>query len=136
MFAKLFLAFTLIPVIELYLLIKVGSLIGAMETIALIIAMGVFGAALARAQGVQILLDLRKTLQAGKNPSQKIIEGLLVFVGGIALLTPGFLSDLLGLSLLLPFTRKFYLGYLQNYFEKQLQRGRWVVVDNDVIDVN
>lgn len=136
MFAKLFLAFTLIPIIELYLLIKVGSLIGAVETVVLIIAMGVFGAALARRQGAQILFDLRKTLQTGKNPSQKIIEGLLVFVGGIALLTPGFLSDLLGLSLLLPFTRKLYAGYLQNYFEKQLQHGRWVVVDNDVIDVD
>lgn len=135
MFLKLFLAFTLVPVVELYLLIKVGSMIGAFETIAIIILTGILGAALARAQGLQILLDLREHLQHGKNPSRKIIEGLLVLIGAVALLTPGFLTDLLGFSLVLPFTRARYAAYLENYFAGQIRRGRWTVVRDDVIDL-
>lgn len=135
MFLKLFLAFTLIPVIELYLLIKIGSVIGALETIAVIILTGVVGASLARSQGTQILLELKNSLQSGKNPSNHIIQGIMVLIGGFTLLTPGFLTDLIGLSLILPVTRRLYAKGLEKYFEGQVSRGRWVVVDDDVIEV-
>ncbi|MDT8272216.1 MAG: FxsA family protein [Desulfomonilia bacterium] len=105
MFLKLFLLFTLIPIVEIYLLIRVGEHIGAGNTIALVIITGITGAYLARVQGLQILSRIRRNLDAGIMPSGELIDALLVLVAGIVLITPGFMTDCIGFLLLIPPTR-------------------------------
>ena len=102
MLLKLFLAFTLIPVAEIYLLIKVGGYIGALNTVALVILTGLAGAVLARIQGLHTLGRIRTSLQEKKVPSTELVDALLIFIAGILLLTPGFITDAAGLILLLP----------------------------------
>lgn len=105
MLIKLFLAFTLIPVLEIYLLIKLGGLIGAFNTVLVVIITGFTGAYLARVQGMQTMLRVRSLLQQGVMPAEDLLDALLIFIAGIVLLTPGFLTDAAGLLLLVPITR-------------------------------
>lgn len=115
MFARLLILFTVVPLVELALLIKLGNVIGLWPTIFIVIATGVLGAALARSQGTRTVSAIRAELAQGRAPTESLINGLLILVGGVVLLTPGLLTDLLGFSLLIPFTR--------NWFKKEL-RGR------------
>ncbi|MFH1360383.1 MAG: FxsA family protein [Candidatus Omnitrophota bacterium] len=105
MFAYLFLLFTIVPAVELMLLIKVGTYIGAFNTVLLIILTGVWGAHLARLQGFLIVRKINESLAQGQMPTEEMLEGFMVFCGGVLLLTPGFITDLLGFLLLIPFTR-------------------------------
>jgi UPF0716 protein FxsA len=105
MFFKLFLAFTLIPFVELYLLIELGTTIGPLYTLLLVILTGAIGAYLARLQGLGALLRVRARLQQGETPAEEMLDALIIFVAGIVLLTPGLLTDIAGLLLLLPATR-------------------------------
>jgi len=105
MFLKLFLAFTLIPMIELYLLIKLGAIIGAFNTLLLVILTGATGAYLARLQGLQVMFRVRERLQQGEMPAEDMLDALIIFIAGIVLLTPGLLTDMAGLLLLLPSIR-------------------------------
>ena len=105
MFLKLFLAFTLIPMIELYLLIKLGAVIGAFNTLLLVILTGATGAYLARLQGLQVMFRVRERLQQGEMPAEDMLDALIIFIAGIVLLTPGLLTDIAGLLLLLPSIR-------------------------------
>ena len=118
MFLKLFLAFTLIPVIEIYLLIKLGSSLGALNTVILVIGTGITGAYLARLQGMQTMLRVRTSLQQGLMPTEDLIDALIIFAAGIVLLTPGFLTDLAGLLLLFPATRRYFKRFLKFKFEQ------------------
>jgi len=105
MFLKLFLAFTLIPMIELYLLIKLGAVIGAFNTLLLVILTGATGAYLARLQGLQVMFRVRERLQKGEMPAEDMLDALIILIAGIVLLTPGLLTDMAGLLLLLPSIR-------------------------------
>ena len=125
MFLKLLILFTIVPVVELYVLIKAGQNIGTLNTIALIIITGMVGAAFAKSQGAQIILKVRATLSQGQMPGRELLEGALVLTGGILLITPGFLTDLLGLSLIIPLTRKFYANITLKYFKKKFKSGQW-----------
>ncbi|MDL1966056.1 MAG: FxsA family protein [Candidatus Desulfofervidus auxilii] len=100
-FFKLFLLFTLVSILELALIIEVGSRLGVMVTILLILFTAVFGAYFAQTQGWQILIRLQTELNAGQLPSNTLIEGLLILIGGVLLLTPGFITDTLGFLLIL-----------------------------------
>ena len=117
MLLKLFLAFTLIPVIEIYLLIKVGNQIGAAKTILIVIATGFSGAYLARIQGLQTMLKVRLNMQAGQLPTEELLDAALIFIAGVVLLTPGFLTDAAGLFLLIPETRYYAKRYIKKRFE-------------------
>jgi UPF0716 protein FxsA len=128
MLLKLFLAFTLIPVIEIYLFIKVGGSIGAFNTVAIVIITGFAGAYLARMQGMQTMFRVQTSLQQGVIPKEELIDALLIFVAGIVLLTPGFLTDAFGLLLLYPDTRNHFKRFLKKQFD------RWV--QNQNIDIN
>ncbi|MCP4691733.1 MAG: FxsA family protein, partial [Desulfobacterales bacterium] len=105
MFIKLFLAFTLIPVIEIYLLIKLGGVLGPLNTVLIVIITGVVGAHLARMQGMQTMLRIRASVQQGVTPAEEMVDAMIIFVAGVVLLTPGFLTDAAGLLLLIPYTR-------------------------------
>jgi UPF0716 protein FxsA len=101
-FLRLLLLFTLVPLVELYLLIEIGGAIGVAPTIAIVIVTGVIGAALARWQGLGVLRRLQDDLSAGRPPTDALIDGLLIFVAGAVLLTPGLITDALGFLLLVP----------------------------------
>jgi UPF0716 protein FxsA len=101
----LVLLFIVVPIAELAIIIQVGQAIGVWWTIALLVADSVLGSLLMRAQGRQAWRRFTDALQAGRPPAREVVDGMLVLAGGALLLTPGFMSDLFGLSLLLPPTR-------------------------------
>ena len=105
MFFYLVLLFTIVPAIELFVLIEVGGIIGAANTILLIILTGVLGASLARAQGFAVLQSIQANLNEGRMPTDEMVHGVMILLGGLLLLTPGFLTDTFGFMLLIPITR-------------------------------
>jgi len=123
MFFKLFLAFTLIPVAEIYLIIKLGGHLGAFNTVAIILITGFAGATLARAQGLQTMLRVRQSLQQGLVPAEEMVDALLIFVAGIVLLTPGFITDAAGLLLLFPPARHHFKRFLRRKFDQWSKNG-------------
>ncbi len=123
MFARLIILFTVVPLVELALLIKLGNVIGLWPTIFTVIATGVFGATLARSQGTQVISTIRAQVAEGRPPTEGLINGLLVLVGGVVLLTPGLLTDLLGFCLLIPFTRNWFKKKLQSRLRKYAQKN-------------
>jgi UPF0716 protein FxsA len=102
----LLLLFLLVPLVEIYLLIKIGGVIGAFPTVVLVVLTAVLGAALARYQGLATLQRLQATMARGEAPAIEMFEGVLLLVGALLLLTPGFLTDLLGFACLVPLTRR------------------------------
>lgn len=122
------LLFTLLPALELAILIKVGGHIGAINTMMIIIATGVTGAYLARFQGFLVLNRIQSSLNQGIMPSTELMDGLMILVGGILLLTPGFVTDTLGLLLLIPFTRNIIKFLVKNKFEAMLKNGQVIRV--------
>ena len=125
MFGKLLMLFIAVPLVELYILVKVGREIGTMNTVGLVIVTGIAGASFAKSQGAQIIYKVRSALSQGQIPGKELLQGAMVLVGGLMLLTPGFITDLLGLSLLIPFTRKFYADMTMAYFKKKFESGQW-----------
>jgi UPF0716 protein FxsA len=101
----LVLAFLVVPIVEIYLIIQVGQVIGAPWTIALLVADSVLGAWLVRIEGRRTWRALRQAIGSGRIPSRELADAGLVLVGGTLLLTPGFLTDVVGFFLLLPVTR-------------------------------
>lgn len=122
MLLKLFLCFTLIPVFELYLLIKVGAVIGGINTILLVIISGFLGAWLARLEGMNTLFKLKMNLQQGIMPAEELLDAVIIFIAGVVLITPGFITDIMGLFLLWPVTRNKLKQMLRKKFDElQLQ---------------
>ncbi len=121
MLLKLFLAFTLIPVIELYLLIKLGATVGPFNTLLLVILTGAAGAFLAKLQGLEAMLRVKTRLQQGETPAEEMLDALIIFIAGIVLLTPGLLTDISGLLLLLPATRRKFKIWLRQKFDQWIQ---------------
>ena len=122
----LILLFTILPALELALLIKVGSHIGALNTIFIVIGIGVVGAALARHEGFRVLMKVQDSLQRGIMPNAEILDGFMVLAGGVALLTPGFITDVLGLLLLFPLTRAGIRWLLRRKFQSMIKQGQVV----------
>lgn len=124
MFLKLFLAFTLIPFLEIYLLIKIGTHIGAFNTVMVVILTGFLGALLARYQGLQTIQRVRKSLDRGEMPASEMLDALLILLAGIVLLTPGFLTDIAGLMLLIPRTRYLFKIWIRRKFAQWIDQNR------------
>lgn len=108
----LFLLFIILPIAELLLLLKVGQTIGALPTIAIVLLTAILGVRILRQQSFSTLQRAQMRLQSGELPGQEIVEGFLISIGGALLLTPGFITDLIAISLLLPFTRRALVRYL------------------------
>lgn len=121
MLGKLFLLFTIVPAIELYLLIKIGSVIGPFTTLAIILLTGAAGAYLAKIEGRKSIYKIQKALKSGMVPGDEMVSGVMIFIGGILLLTPGFLTDFLGLTFLIPVTRNFWKFLLIDIFNKKIK---------------
>lgn len=101
-----FLLFLLIPLIELYVLIQVGSVIGALPTILLTITTAIVGVALMRSQGVATMQNAQASMAVGEVPQLALMEGVFIFLGGVLLFIPGLISDAIGLLFLIPFVRR------------------------------
>ncbi|MFC4062207.1 FxsA family protein [Planomonospora corallina] len=101
----LFLAFLVVPVLEIWVLIQVGEVIGGPSTVALLLAGGLLGSWLVRREGRRAWRDLQSALQSGRMPERELADGAMIVAGGTLLLTPGFISDIAGFLLVLPFTR-------------------------------
>ena len=102
----LLLLFILMPIVEIAVLIQVGSAIGALSTIAIVVLTAILGTVMLRQQGLSTLARARQRLDAGEMPALQLVEGLLLLVGGVLLLTPGFVTDAIGFACLIPFTRR------------------------------
>jgi UPF0716 protein FxsA len=105
MLPLLLLLFIVVPIAELAVIIQVGQEIGVLWTIAILIGDSVLGSLLMRSQGRTAWRRFNAALQAGRPPAREVLDGVLVIFGGALLLTPGFLTDILGLALLIPPTR-------------------------------
>ncbi len=123
MFFYLLILFTVLPALELYVLIEVGGVIGAGNTILIIILTGVIGAYLARLQGFLTLQKIQNNVNQGQLPSEELMDGLMILVGGIVLLTPGFITDALGFLLLIPLSRNLIKLWVRKTFENMMKEG-------------
>jgi len=117
-FAFLFIA---VPIVDIWLLFSVGGQIGPILTAVLCISTGIGGAALARWQGFQTLARIQTDLSQGQMPGKVLGEGALILVAAAVLMTPGFITDALGLSLLIPPLRRLWLKVLTHYFRNRVQ---------------
>jgi len=127
MLLRLFLIFSIVPLIEIWLLLKVGRVIGPLPTVATLLVISMAGAWLARSQGLRIVVAMRDELAAGHVPAAHILDGAFILAGGILLLAPGFLTDVIGLILLIPATRMVLKGWLRNWLERRLLQGGIVI---------
>jgi UPF0716 protein FxsA len=125
MFGILVLLFTLIPAIEIYLLFTIGGEIGALNTVIVVITTGVVGASLAKSQGLSILTKIQTEMQGGGLPAKSIIHGLMVFAGGLMLMTPGFMTDILGFSLVMPGPRHILFVWVQKLIVAAMKNGKF-----------
>ncbi len=123
MLLRLFLLFTLVPLIELAILIEIGQLIGLLPTLALVIGTGAAGAWLARREGARSWRAVQRELGVGRLPGRELVHGLIVLIAGIVLVTPGVLTDVAGLLLLLRPVRRAVIRKLQDHYARRLERG-------------
>ena len=122
-FTKLLILFVIIPVTELYILIEVGKRIGSLTTISIIIFTGILGAYLVKNQGFMILRKIQHDLNDGIMPGDSLIQGAIILAGGILLLTPGFVTDILGFIFLTPASRNIVKKYLLKWLKGKIKEG-------------
>ena len=120
---RLALLFIGLPLLELYILIKIGSHLGAFLTIGLIIFSGLLGLVLARFQGLRTWHQIRQSLSQGIVPAEEMIDSVLIFVGGVLFVIPGVITDIAALILLIPFTRTIFKRWLRRRFDRMVERG-------------
>lgn len=124
MFIRLLILFTCVPILEIYVLLEAGRQIGLSATILLILLTGIAGAWLARTQGVEILRRIQLEMAEGRMPAEALLDGAMILIGGVLLLTPGFCTDLLGFTFLAPFSRTFWRNLLAKWAQRNISQGR------------
>lgn len=122
MFLKLFIIFLTVPLIEIYLLVKVGVEFGAFHTVIFVIITAVIGAFYAKLEGLRTLRRLQLQLSSGQMPAESIVDSILIFIAGMLLLTPGFLTDGIGFLILFPITRNPIKRFLRKQFDHYLNK--------------
>ncbi len=122
-FTKLLISFVIVPVIELYILIEVGKKIGSLTTIGIIILTGIIGAYLVKGQGFMILRKIQNDLNEGIMPGDSLIQGAIILAGGIFLLTPGFVTDIIGFVFLIPASRRVVKKYLLKWLKGKIKES-------------
>ncbi len=124
-FTKLLILFVIVPVTELYILIEVGKKIGSLTTIGIIILTGIIGAYLVKSQGFMILRKIQNDLNEGIMPGDSLIQGAIILAGGILLLTPGFVTDIIGFIFLIPASRRVVKKYLLKWLKGKIKEGNF-----------
>lgn len=127
MFIRLLILLILLPILEIYVLIESGRLIGAWPTVLLVILTGIAGSWLMRQQGFALLGRIQVELANGQLPTGALLDGALIIVGGVLLLTPGFCTDLAGFTMLVPTTRRLWRKWLELWLAGQLAAGRLTI---------
>ncbi|CQR48114.1 phage T7 F exclusion suppressor FxsA [Paraliobacillus sp. PM-2] len=123
MFRWLFLLIIIVPALEIGIFVWAGNIIGAWWVIFFIILTGVFGAYLAKREGLQTLRLAQREMSYGRLPAEQIFDGICILIGAVVLLTPGFITDTIGFLLLLPTTRKPLKHLLQQMLQSMLNKG-------------
>jgi len=123
MLLKLILLFTLLPLIDFAVLLRIGNYIGFTYTIIIVIITGVVGAYLAKIEGRGIINKIKFDLSQGKMPADELIGGLCVIIGGAFLLSPGLITDTLGFILVVPLTRIYFVNILKEKFKDMVNGG-------------
>lgn len=123
MFSLLLILFVTVPLIEVWLIVTAGGVLGPVPTVGIIFVTGIVGAAVARWEGVKALRRVQGALAEGRLPGQELVSGLLILVGGVLLLTPGFLTDAVGFTCVLPPTRELIAAGLRRVLARQLKSG-------------
>lgn len=119
----LLIAFIVMPFIELSLLLKIHEYIGTMYTLGIVIATGIIGTFLAKAQGIMIIAKIQREVAQGRMPAPYLIDGVMILIAGILLITPGLITDTVGLLLLIPPIRYSIRMYMRKVIEKKLRNG-------------
>jgi UPF0716 protein FxsA len=119
----MFFLFLAYPVLEIYLLFKIGAIIGLANTFFYLLASAVFGIGLIRSQGAFLMRNAQNSLAAGKIPANQMLHSILIFLSGAFFIFPGFISDVVGLFLLLPGTRHLAAYLMKKKFAQMLQNG-------------
>ncbi len=114
------LLFVVVPLVELYLLLKLATLIDFWPTVGLVLVTGIVGGVLAKLEGLRVLRAWKRAFETMTPPETGVLEGLLVLVGGALLVTPGVLTDLAGLLMLLPFTRRILVSRLRSVVDRAI----------------
>ena len=122
-FGALLFAFIAMPMLELWLLMRVGEMLGASRTILIVIVTGIVGASAARRQGAQVLRLIQQDLAQGQMPAPHMLDGMMIFAAGLLLLTPGLVTDAIGFLLLVPLVRNEIKQWMRRKLEKRLREG-------------
>ncbi len=123
MLLKLIILFILFPLAELALLIYLGTVIGTLNTIIIVVVTGLFGAILARRQGLTALYNIKANLNSGYFPGEQILHGALIFTGGLLFVAPGLVADVVGVGLLVPAVRRMVIRWLRKLLEEKVKSG-------------
>src|SRR3954453_15753225 len=117
-------AFVAVPILQIYVIIQVGQVLGAWWTILLLVADSILGGWLIRREGRRAWVALTTTLQSGRMPATELADGALILVGGTLMLSPGFVTDAVGILLVLPFTRPIARRFLSRMVARRLLEAR------------
>ena len=123
MLLRLMLLFILMPLIELAILVYLGTIIGALYTVLIVVATGILGAVMARHQGLAALSRIRSSIESGIMPANELFDGALILAGGLLLLTPGIITDIVGFAVLVPQTRRIIRRRIRSLIHRRIQRG-------------
>lgn len=113
----------LFPGIELWGIVEMGKKVGGWSTFGLLLLAGLLGAWLAQTEGRRVWLQAQRQMQAGQMPGMSLLDGICVVAGGFMLIFPGFISDVIGITLLVPFTRPLYRRLLYRWLERKMKSG-------------
>ena len=142
MFRIFLILFITIPLVEIAILINIGKIIGAGYTIALVIGTAFLGVSLLRIQGISTLAKVQANIAKGQLPATELIEGLILLISGVLLLTPGFFTDMLGFLMLVPILRQrlaetFFVNFMKNHINiRQTQTRSGNIIEGEHWDSN
>ena len=130
MLIRLILLFTIIPLIELYLLIQVGRYLGSFQTIMIVLITGIIGGLLARSQGLSVQRQIRVDLQNGIIPTDSLIDGFFILIAATLLITPGMITDVFGFILMIPFCRGWLKKRVKEILKRKFESGKFQYYSN------
>lgn len=122
-FSSLLTAFIVMPILELWLLVRLGARYGVLPTVLLVVFTGIAGAWMARTQGLMVLMSIQREMGEGRMPAPQMIDGVMILVAGVLLLTPGLITDVAGFLLLAPPVRVIIRGWMRRKLERKLRDG-------------
>jgi UPF0716 protein FxsA len=122
LFLIFFLLFTIVPLLELYILFVIANIINWKTTFIIVVATGIIGAYMAKRESKVVIRRIRRELNEGRIPGDELINGLCVLMGGAFLLTPGMLTDAAGFTLIIPSTRVLYKNYIKDRFSEIVRK--------------